>query len=94
MKKKLHLKIIMKKFSKLLIPLFLLSFIMFISFMSIYHEFYEFFFALIVLALYLFFSKNKVDEKAKDLQINPKIAEEMAKKIISDAKKHRFEREL
>tara|TARA_Y100000816_G_scaffold167002_1_gene119685 strand:- start:131 stop:385 length:255 start_codon:yes stop_codon:yes gene_type:complete len=84
----------MKKFSKLLIPLFLLSFIMFISFMSIYHEFYEFFFALIVLALYLFFSKNKVDEKAKDLQINPKIAKEMAKKIISDAKKHRFEREL
>ena len=40
------------------------------------------------------FSKKKVDEKAKDLQIEPKIAEEMAKKIISDAKKHRFEKEL
>ena len=85
----------MKKFSKLIIPLFLLSFIMFISFLSIYHEYYEFlFFASVVLALYLFFSKNKVDEKAKDLQIDPRIAEEMAKKIISDAKKHRFERDI
>ena len=65
------------------------------SYLSIYHEYYGFFFfALVVLALYLFFSKKKVDEKAKDLQIEPKIAEEMAKKIISDAKKHRFEREL
>ena len=78
-----------------MITLFLFSFIMFTSYISIYHEYYEFlFFALIVLALYLFFSKKKVDEKARDLQIEPKIAEEMAKKIISDAKKHRFEREL
>ena len=65
------------------------------SYMSIYNEYYGFlFFALVVLALYLFFSKKKVDEKARDLQIEPKIAEEMAKKIISDAKKHRFEKEL
>jgi hypothetical protein len=48
----------------------------------------------VVLALYLFFSKKKVDKKERDLQIEPNIAEEMAKKIISDAKKHRFEREL
>ncbi len=68
---------------------------MFISFMSIYHEYYGFlFFALVVFALYLFFSKKKVDKNVADLQIEPKIAEEMAKKIISDAKKHRFEREL
>ena len=68
---------------------------MFMSYMSIYHEYYGFlFFALVVLALFLFFSKKKINEKARDLQIEPKIAEEMAKKIISDAKKHRFEREL
>ena len=85
----------MKKFSRHLISLFLFSFIMFISFMSIYHEYYGFlFFALVVFALYLFFSKKKVDKNVADLQIEPKIAEEMAKKIISDAKKHRFEREL
>ena len=85
----------MKKFSRHLISLFLFSFIMFISFMSIYHEYYGFlFFALVVFALYLFFSKKKVYKNAADLQIEPKIAEEMAKKIISDAKKHRFEREL
>ena len=65
------------------------------SYLSIYLEYYGFlFFNLLVLALYLLFSKKKVDEKARDLQIEPKIAEEMAKKIISDAKKHRFEREL
>lgn len=85
----------MKKFSRFIISLFLLSFIMFITYLSIYHEYYGLlFFALIVLALYLFFSKKKSGEKARDLQIEPKIAEEMAKKIISDAKKHRFEREL
>ena len=68
---------------------------MFTSYISIYHEYYGFlFFVLVVLALYLFFSKKKVDEKARDLQIEPKIAEEMAKKIISDAKKHRFEKKL
>ena len=83
----------MKKFSKFIISLFL--FIMFMTYLSIYNEYYGFlFFVLVVLALYLFFSKKKVDEKARDLQIEPKIAEEMAKKIISDAKKHRFEREL
>ena len=65
------------------------------SYLSIYHEYYGFlFFALVVLALYLFFSKKKVDKNVADLQIEPKIAEELAKKIISDAKKHRFEREL
>ena len=85
----------MKKFSRLLLSLFLFLFLMFISYVSIYHKYYGFlFFALVALALYLFFSKKKVDEKARDLQIEPKIAEEMAKKIISDAKKHRFEREL
>ena len=83
----------MKKFSKFIISLFL--FIMFMIYLSIYNEYYGFlFFALVVLALYLFFSKKKVDEKARVLQIEPKIAKEMAKKIISDAKKHRFEREL
>ena len=83
----------MKKFSKFIISLFL--FIMFITYLSIYNEYYGFLFiALVVLALYLFFSKKKVDEKARVLQIEPKIAKEMAKKIISDAKKHRFEREL
>ena len=85
----------MKKFSKFIISLFLLSFIMFMTYLSIYHEYYGLlFFALVVLALYLFFSKKKVDEKARDLKLEPKIAEEMAKKIISDAKKHRFEREI
>ena len=85
----------MKKFSRFIISLFLFSFIMFMTYLSIYHEYYGFlFFALVVLALYLFFSKKKVDEKARDLKLEPKIAEEMAKKIISDAKKHRFEREL
>ena len=85
----------MKKFSRFMITLFLFSFIMFIAYLSIYHEYYGFlFFALVVLALYLFFSKKKVDKKERDLQIDPNIAEEMAKKIISDAKKHRFEREL
>ena len=85
----------MKKFSRFIISLFLFLFIMLMSYLSIYHEYYGFlFFALVVLALYLFFSKKKVDEKARDLQIEPKIAEEMAKKIISDAKKHRFEKEL
>ena len=65
------------------------------TYLSIYHEYYGLlFFALVVLALYLFLSKKKVDEKARDLKLEPKIAEEMAKKIISDAKKHRFEREL
>ena len=65
------------------------------SYLSIYHEHYGFLlFALLVLALYLCFSKKKVDEKARVLQIEPKIAKEMAKKIITDAKKHRFEREL
>lgn len=84
----------MKKFSRFIISLFLLSFIMFMTYLSIYHEYYGLlFFALVVLALYLFFLK-KVDEKARDLKLEPKIAEEMAKKIISDAKKHRFEREL
>ena len=84
----------MKKFSRFIISLFLLSFIMFITYLSIYHEYYGLlFFALVVLALYLFFLK-KVDEKARDLKLEPKIAEEMAKKIISDAKKHRFEKEL
>ena len=64
------------------------------TYLSIYHEYYGLlFFALVVLALYLFFLK-KVDEKARDLKLEPKIAEEMAKKIISDAKKRRFEREL
>ena len=93
--KKLHLKIIMKKFYRSIITLFLFSFIMFTSYRSIYHQYYGFlFFALVVLALYLFFSKKKVDKKERDLQIEPNIAEEMAKKIISDAKKHRFEREL
>ena len=83
----------MKKFSRLIISLF--SFVMFMSYLSIYHEYYEFlFFALVVSALYIFFSKKKVDEKARDLRIEPKIAEEMAKKIISDAKKQRFDREL
>ncbi len=85
----------MKKFSRFIISLFLLSFIMFMTYLSIYHEYYGLlFFALVVLALYLFFTKKKVDEEPRDLQIEPKIAEEMAKKIISDAKKHRFEREL
>ena len=85
----------MKKFSRFRILLFLFSFVMFITYLSIYHEYYGFlFFVLVILALYLFFSKKKVDEKARDLQIEPKIAEEMAKKIISDAKKHRFEKEL
>ena len=85
----------MKKFSRFIISLFLLSFIMFMTYLSIYHEYYGLlFFALVVLALYLFFSKKKVDEKPRDLKLEPKIAEEMAKKIISDAKKHRFEREL
>ena len=85
----------MKKFSRFIISLFLFSFMMFMSYLSIYHEYYGFlFFALVVLALFLFFSKEKINEKARDLQIEPKIAEEMAKKIISDAKKHRFEREL
>ena len=85
----------MKKFSRFIISLFLLSFIMFMTYLSIYHEYYGLlFFALVVLALYLFLSKKKVDEKARDLKLEPKIAEEMAKKIISDAKKHRFEREL
>ena len=85
----------MKKFSRFKISLFLFSIMMFMSYMSIYHEYYGFlFFALVVLALYLFFSKKKVDKKERDLQIEPNIAEEMAKKIISDAKKHRFEREL
>ena len=85
----------MKKFSRFIISLFLLSFIMFMTYLSIYHEYYGLlFFALVVLALYLFFSKKKVDKKERDLQIEPNIAEEMAKKIISDAKKHRFEREL
>ena len=65
------------------------------TYLSIYHEYYGLlFFALVVMALYLFFSKKKVDEKVRDLKLEPKIAEEMAKKIISDAKKHRFEREL
>ena len=51
---------------------------MFTSYISIYHEYYGFlFFVLVVLALYLFFSKKKVDEKARDLQIEPKIAEEI-----------------
>lgn len=78
-----------------MITLFLFSLIMFTSYISIYHEYYGFlFFALVVLAIYLFFSKKKVDKKERDLQIDPNIAEEMAKKIISDAKKHRFEREL
>ena len=68
---------------------------MFMSYLTIYNEYYGLlFFALVVLALYLFFSKKKVDKKERDLQIEPNIAEEMAKKIISDAKKHRFEREL
>ena len=85
----------MKKFSRFIISLFLFLFIMFMSYLSIYHEYHGFlFFALVVLALYLFFSKKKVDKKARNLQIEPKIAKEMAKKIISDAKKHRFEREL
>ena len=85
----------MKKFSRSIISLFLFLFIIFMSYLSIYHEYYGFlFFALVVLALYLFFSKKKVDKKARNLQIEPKIAKEMAKKIISDAKKHRFEREL
>ena len=85
----------MKKFSRFIKSLFLFLFIMFMSYLSIYHEYYGFlFFALVVLALYLFFSKKKVDKKERDLQIEPNIAEEMAKKIISDAKKHRFEREL
>ena len=85
----------MKKFSRFIISLFLFLFIMFMSYLSIYHEYYGFlFFALVVLALYLFFSKKKVDKKERDLQIEPNIAEEMAKKIISDAKKHRFEREI
>lgn len=83
----------MKKFSRFRISLFL--FILFMTYLSIYHEYYGLlFFALVVMALYLFFSKKKVDEKARDLKLEPKIAEEMAKKIISDAKKHRFEREL
>ena len=78
-----------------MITLFLFSIMMFMSYVSIYHEYYGFvFFALVVLALYLFFSKKKVDKKERDLEIDPNIAEEMAKKIISDAKKHRFEREL
>ena len=78
-----------------MITLFLFSIMMFMSYISIYHEYYGFlFFALVVLALYLFFSKKKVDKKERDLQIEPNIAEEMAKKIISDAKKHRFERKL
>lgn len=78
-----------------MITLFLFSIMMFMSYISIYHKYYGFlFFALVVLALYLFFSKKKVDKKERDLQIDTKIAEEMAKKIISDAKKHRFEREL
>ncbi len=65
------------------------------SFLSIYNEYYGFlFFALVVFALYLFFSIKKVDEKARDLHMEPKIAKEMAKKIISDAKKQRLEREL
>ena len=65
------------------------------SYLSIYNEYYGFlFFALVVLVLYLFFSKKKVDKKARNLEIEPKIAKEMAKKIISDAKKHRHKREI
>tara|TARA_B100000575_G_C22891461_1_gene518784 strand:- start:454 stop:600 length:147 start_codon:yes stop_codon:yes gene_type:complete len=48
----------------------------------------------VVFAIFLFFSRKKVDEKSRDLKIEPKIAQEMAKKIISDAKKHRFDRDL
>ena len=85
----------MKKFSRFIISLFLFLFVMFMSYLSIYHKYYVFlFFALVVMALYLFFSKKKVNEKARDLHIEPQIAEEIAKKIISDAKKHRFERKL
>ena len=55
----------------------------------------SYFFALVVLALYLFFSKKKVDKKARNLEIEPKNCRRNGKKkIISDAKKHRFEREL
>tara|TARA_Y100000816_G_scaffold268445_1_gene230650 strand:- start:733 stop:993 length:261 start_codon:yes stop_codon:yes gene_type:complete len=84
-----------KNLTKLTISLFLFSFIMFISGLSIYHEYYGFlFFPLLIFALYLFFSKKKSNYEVNELQIKPKIAEEMAKKIISDAKKHRYDREL
>ena len=82
-----------KNFTKLTISLFLL--IMIMSYLSIYHKYYELlFFTLVVFAIFLFFSRKKVDEKSRDLKIEPKIAQEMAKKIISDAKKHRFDRDL
>ena len=84
-----------KKFTKFTIYIFLCLLILFMSFLSIYHKYYEFlFFALVVFAISLFFSRKKVDEKSRDLKIEPKIAREMAKKIISDAKKHRFDRDL
>ena len=84
-----------KNFTKLTIYLFLFLLIMFMSYLSIYHKYYEFlFFTLVVFAIFLFFSRKKVDEKSGDLKIEPKIAQEMAKKIISDAKKHRFDRDL
>ena len=84
-----------KNFTKLTIYLFLFLLIMFMSYLSIYHKYYEFlFFTLVVFVIFLFFSRKKVNEKSRDLKIEPKIAQEMAKKIISDAKKHRFDRDL
>ena len=84
-----------KNITKLIVSLFVFSFIISTSYLSFNHKYYVFlFFALVAFALYLFFSRKKREYKAKGLQIEPKIAEEMAKKIISDAKKHRLDKEL
>ena len=84
-----------KNHTNLIISLFLFSFIISTSYLSFNIKHYGFlFFALVFFALYFFFSRKKANEEAKDLKIEPKVAKEMAKKIISDAKKHRFEREL
>ena len=84
-----------KKFTKFTIYIFLCLLILFMSFLSIYHKYYEFlFFTLVVFAIFLFFSRKKGYEKSRDLKIKPKIAQEMVKKIISDAKKHRLDKDL
>ena len=82
-----------KNLFKSIVSLFI--FIILISYLSFNHKYYGFlFFALVAFAHCLFFSRKKRENKVKGLQIEPKIAEEMAKKIISDAKKHRHDKEL
>ena len=84
-----------KNITKLIVSLFVFSFIISTSYLSFNHKYHGFlFFALVAFALYLFFSRKKRENKVKGLQIEPKIAEEMAKKIISDAKKHRHDKEF